>query len=352
MVPQKQPRMGKNKWKKNNWEKYSSILERLYMEEKKGLPAVMKVMAERFNFRPTYQFGVIWRWKKYNLDGMKPSRSRSRNAPLRNDPSDSSEEDTIEEPNVSEVPGRDIASLRAPLSELLTNLSLDEKSLGTLRQGDSGVVSQCLRLFFHWCDKEIQKTQSPFPYMVAAEAGTDNPDSKYELDVGVFIYLLDCYIRSQDSSSEHDNWDSMAKEIIGFCPIKMLFIMSTLIVVIVSSAQNLRQGEISFEPHHVFKNVAKFGINEISRNRWRDEKLVTEFCNEFESILKDYANYGKELEIALFRYMTQEWPEPQVNEDLGLGDGEELVIWPDDIQDEGLYSIEDNSPWDGLVGGT
>ncbi len=100
------------------------------------------------------------------------------------------------------------------------------------------------------------------------------------------------------------------------------------------------------------KNVAKFGINEISRNRWRDEKLVTEFCNEFESILKDYANYGKELEIALFRYMTQEWPEPQVNEDLGLGDGEELVIWPDDIQDEGLYSIEDNSPWDGLVGGT
>ncbi|KAI1423363.1 hypothetical protein F5Y12DRAFT_786101 [Xylaria sp. FL1777] len=308
----------------------------------------MKEMEEQFNFKATYQLGVKWSWKKYNQGKMKLSKHRSRKLPPRDDLSDSNSEDSRVVANEFEVPGRDIASLRTPLSNLFTSQRLDEESLNMLRGSDISALSQCLRLCFHWCDEEIQtdEAQLPLPYGDAADEELDNSDSKYELDVRIFIYLLDRYIGSLSSSPEHDNWDDIAKGVIGFCPIKMLFTMSTLIVVIVSNALRQCQEEIAFEPPHVF-DVAKLGISEVSRNAWNDEKLVTEFCAEFETILKDYSNYGNAISSAVSMYITQNWSETEANEDLELVDGDLWPpMWPGNIRDEGMYSI-DNGQWMG-----
>ncbi|KAI1304823.1 hypothetical protein F5Y03DRAFT_169230 [Xylaria venustula] len=302
-----------------------------------------------------YQIGSKWCWKKYNQ--MERSKRHCRKVPSRSDPSVSSERDMILVSDESELPFPDITSLRAALSELFTSRSLDEESLGTLREGDRSVLSHCLRLCLRWCGEEIQtdKAQLPFPYGEAAEEEPDNLDNKYALDVRVFIYLLDRYIGTYASSSEHDSWITMANEIVRFCPIKMLFTMSTLIVVFVSHAKD--REDFAFEPPYVF-NVAKLGIEGINRHGWRDEKLVDEFCDEFEAMLKDYTNYSQTFGSAVSRYAAQKWSEPQADEDNEIRPGyvEDALPagWPGSIRDDGPYSVDEISPWlmDGLVGGT
>ncbi|KAI0966890.1 hypothetical protein F4678DRAFT_261269 [Xylaria arbuscula] len=297
-----------------------------------------------------YQFGSKWGWKKYNQepDKMERSKYHGRKVSSRTDPSVSSERDMILVSNESDLPSPDITSVRKALSELFTDQSLDKESLGALREDGRSVVSHCLRLCFCWCGDEIgtDEAQLPFPYGEAEEEEPDNSDNRYALDVRVFIYLLDRYIESQGSSSERDGWATMASETVRFCPIKMLFTMSTLIVVFVSHAKD--QEEYAFGPPYVF-NVAKFGINGINRHGWRNEKLADEFCHEFEAILKDYANYSQVISSAVSRYVEQKWSEPPAKEDndirLGYVEGSWPPWWPGSTQDEGPYSVNENSRW-------
>ncbi|KAI0802156.1 hypothetical protein GGR55DRAFT_461007 [Xylaria sp. FL0064] len=286
---------------------------------------------------------------------MRPSRGHNRKRLPRNEAGDSSEEDIIAASNQFRVPYRDIAALRTALDKLFSSEDLDHESLVMLRRAKFTVVSECLRLFFLWCDEKTQtdEAQLPPPYgpvEAEAEAEIDLPSHKYRLDAQIFIYLLDRYIESRSSSSspDHDSWDGIANRILGFCPIKMLSIMSTLIVVIVKRALSRCQDDkIAFAPPYIF-DVAKLGIGEISRNEWGNEKLVTEFCSEFEAILQDHANYRSAIAAAVSRYLEQKWSgaaQARVNEEgPGIGDGSGWNIdWPENTQDEGPYSMENNS---------
>ncbi|KAI0426843.1 hypothetical protein F5Y09DRAFT_345286 [Xylaria sp. FL1042] len=358
-----------------NWGQYHAILQGLYMTNNLPLPDVMKTMKEKYDFEATvkqcrstyltvnersyrYQFTVKWGWKKYNQGGMRPTKGRGRRRRSRN-PSNASEEELIGSSNESEIPCRDIASLRTLLSELFSSHTGDQESLFMLQKNDSGDISRCLRRCFRWCDEEIRtdKAQLPPPYgPMEAEAEIDIPGNKYVLDARVFIYLLDRYIGSRASSPEHDDWDYMANRNFGFCPIKMLCTMGTLIMVTVSKAlDQYRDDKITFAPPYVF-DVVKFGVGVIDRNGWGDKKLVTEFYREFEAILKDYANYRSAIAAAVARYVEQKWSDAaQVNEeDPGMGDAW-IPDWPGTIPDEGPYSIGSNSLngcWMGLDGGT
>ncbi|KAI1346450.1 hypothetical protein F5Y01DRAFT_297797 [Xylaria sp. FL0043] len=281
---------------------------------------------------------------------MRPSRGHNRKCLPRNEAGDSSEEDVIAVSNQFGVPYEDIAALRTALDKLFTSKDLDQKSLSILRRTNVTVVSECLRLCFHWCNENIQIDEPQLPPLYGpmeaeAEAEIDIPSNRYGLDAQVFIYLLDRYIGSGSSPSrELDGWDKMVDRTLGFCPLKMLSIMSTLIVVIVSKVLSRCQDDdkIAFSPPYIF-DVAKLGIGEINRNDWGNEKLVAEFCNEFEAILQDYADYGKAIAAAVSRYVEQKGSDAaqaqmqaQVNDEgLTLGDGS---IWPGDWMENNSLS--------------
>ncbi|KAI1276086.1 hypothetical protein F5Y07DRAFT_368033 [Xylaria sp. FL0933] len=288
---------------------------------------------------------------------MRPSRGHNRKRLPRNEASESSEEDVIAASNQFGVPYRDITALRTALKKLFTCKALDQEGLVILRSTSFTVVSEGLRLLFHWCDENIQTDEAQLPPTYGpteaeAEAKIDMPSNKYGLDAQVFIYLLDRYIGSRYSSSsslELDGWDKMVDRELGCCPLKMLSIMSTLIVVIVSKALSRCQDDtIAFAPPYIF-DVAKLGIGEISRNEWGNEKLVTEFCREFEAILEDHTDYGDAIAAAVSRYVEQKWSgaaQARINEEgLGIGDGSVWNIdWSENnTQDEGPYSMENNS---------
>ncbi|TGJ86528.1 hypothetical protein E0Z10_g2259 [Xylaria hypoxylon] len=336
------------------WDEHRPTLEKLYVVENNPLDTVMKVMKDNVGFIATtkqWYLGERWGWKKYKQGGQdKPKKSsgRRRKHRSRNGSSKSNEEGFAVSSNESEVSSRDIASLRMSLSQLFSNQGSDEESLGILKGGNPRDISRCLRCCFRWFDKEINTFEAQFalPYGEASEAKTYSLDGKYDIDAPVFIYFLDRYIASLGSPPNQYDWDVMAKGI-RFCPIKMLFTMSTLIVVVVSNAvtnaKRLHQKDILF-PHIL--NAAKFGIDQIRQNGWRDEKLMAEFCEEFETILGDHAKYGNAINAAVLTYGKQKWSEAQANEELGFGVGagyqdEWAGILPEDMQDGGgMFSVD------------
>ncbi|KAI1754023.1 hypothetical protein F4782DRAFT_545366 [Xylaria castorea] len=363
---------------KIEWEKYKDLLRKLYMEEDKPLPAVMKIMKGFGLYATTKQWyvskknkfqssstrntldadvlaiGEKWKWKKYNQGVVKLTPPRTRKSRSQNNLTDVQEDEIIVASNGAEIPCRDLASLHTSLLELFTDQPLDEKCLSILKIGNPRDVSQCLRLCFHWCKEEIHvdDAEFPAPYGDGTDAEIGIPEDNYGCDVRIFIYLLHRYIGSS-ALAEHDSWDTLAKQTVGFCPIKMLYTMSTLVVVVVGSALKLSQEEadpytppssLSNDFHDLF-SVAKLGVDEM--DRWEDEKLLTEFCDEFGTILEDYANYGDAISSAVRKYTAQNWPGLDVPEELGFASDEDHhddpgldIYMPDDDM---IFSVEDIS---------
>ncbi|KAI0451608.1 hypothetical protein F5B21DRAFT_377404 [Xylaria acuta] len=273
-----------------------------------------------------YQLGEKWKWKKYNQGGVqggaKPSPARPCKPRSQSNLRDAQGDEIIVAPNGSEAPGRDIASLRASLLELFTDRLLDEKFLVVLRNNSKPRdVSRCLHLCLLWCKNEIRvdDAQFPAPYGDGRDTETGITEGYYGCDVRIFIYLLHRYIGSS-ALADRDSWDTLAKQTVGFCPIRMLYTMSTLIVVVVCNALESAQEASLFDDLFA---VAKRGVTEMDRHGWEDERLVNEFCDEFENILKDYANYGDTVSVAVRNYMARNWSGLEVHEELGFADDQD-----------------------------
>ncbi|KAI0419287.1 hypothetical protein F5X98DRAFT_85815 [Xylaria grammica] len=277
-------------------------------------------------------FGEKWGWKKYNQDKPKPPSGRKRERSSRDDSSDTNEEESVVSTIESEASSRDVGSLRTLLPTLFDDQGSDEESLSTLKGGNPRNVSECIGLCFRWCEREIGGCEAPFlfPY------DEDGPESKYDLDARVFIYFLDRYIESAKSPAKHNDWDNVAECSVKFSPIKMLLTMSTLIVVVVSNAKRVSLEDPSLNVTRIF-DLAKIGIDEINQNRWGDKKLAAEFCNDFESILGDYADYGKAINSAIYSYERQKWSQDQAVGVLEFADGEvyQDESWPENMQGGG-----------------
>ncbi|RYC65059.1 hypothetical protein CHU98_g1157 [Xylaria longipes] len=359
---------------KIQWEKYKDPLRKLYLEDDKPLGVVMGIMKghgldatvkqwyvsrKKFQSSNTWNtlnadvlaLGEKWKWKKYNQGGAKPAPVRTRRPRSQSNLSDAQEDEIIVASNGSEAAGLDIASLRTSLSELFNNRPLDEKCLGILKNGNLRDISRCIRLCFQWCKKEIQidDAEFPAPYGRGRDDETNIPEDNYGCDVRIFIYLLHRYILSSPLLG-HDSWDTIAKQTVGFCPIKMLYTMSTLIVVVVGSALQSSQEANPFtpspSPSDAFDDlfdVARRGVNEMDRHGWEDGSLVTEFCNEFTAILEDYANYGHAVTSAVRDYIARNWPDQGVPEEQGFADDDDHHddLWPDIyMQDPVMFPVE------------
>ncbi|KAI0550707.1 hypothetical protein F4679DRAFT_594599 [Xylaria curta] len=318
------------------WEKHKDVLYKLYMVEDRKLPDVMEIM-KRHDLNATvkqwltmlqYQLGEKWKWKKYNQQGAeKQTPPRTRKPGSQNNLKDAQEDEIVVASTEFEVPSRDVVSLHPSLVKLFTDRPQDEKCLGILKIGNTRNISQCLRLCLHWCKEEIHidEAEFPAPYGDGTDAEVNVPEDNYGCDVRIFVYLLHRYI---GSLAEHDSWDTLAKQNAVLCPIKMLYTMSTLIVVVVSSALRLSEETNTFTPSSSFStiipdlfSVARLGVDEI--DRWEDEKLLTEFCDEFQTILEDYANYSEAVSSAVRGYMALNWPGLEVPEELEFASDED-----------------------------
>ncbi|KAI1735395.1 hypothetical protein F4680DRAFT_470121 [Xylaria scruposa] len=326
------------------WEKYKDRLYKLYMVEDRKLPDVMEIMKEH-GLYATYQLGEKWKWKKYNQAGAeKPRKSRPPD-----DSNDAHEDEIVVAPTGLEVPSRDFASLRTPLLELFTDKLLDDECLGILKTSD---VSQYFRLCLRWCKEEIHVdgAKFPAPYGDGTDAEPDVSVDDYECDVRIFIYLLHRYISSSALTGQ-DSWDTLAKQHIG--PFKMLYTMSSLIVAVMGSVLKLyEEAEAnSFTPPPAFSNVfhdlfsvARLGVDEI--DRWEDEKLLTEFCSEFQAIIEDYTNYGNAVSSAVRQYIEIKWPGLEVHEELDFVSDEDHhddSFGMYDQQDDFMFQVDDLS---------
>ncbi|KAI0398987.1 hypothetical protein F4802DRAFT_611215 [Xylaria palmicola] len=283
----------------------------------------MKIMEEKYGFKATHQLGEKWGWRKYNQGGMKLPPARARKSRPPNNSSDSQEDEIIVASGAPEVLGRDIGSLRASLSALLTDQRQDEKTMRALKRANPDDIARCIRLCFRWCEKEIDvdEAQLPFPYGGAMDAEADDthtPDSKYECDARIFVYLLDRYISSATSPDRDGDWDALTRALVGLCPLKALFTMSTLIMTVVGNTLDACRDETSLAAPAAAAaaaglgdefDVARLGLREIGRRGWGDEKLAAEFCDEFEAILDDYAAYGDAVVAAVRDYVAHTWPE-------------------------------------------
>ncbi|KAI0514608.1 Clr5 domain-containing protein [Xylaria bambusicola] len=58
---------------KKDWRTHRGVLKNLYLSQRKPLAEVMKIMADKYNFKPTakqYRYQLVkWGWKKYNVGG-------------------------------------------------------------------------------------------------------------------------------------------------------------------------------------------------------------------------------------------------------------------------------------------
>ncbi|KAI0439543.1 hypothetical protein F4803DRAFT_43859 [Xylaria telfairii] len=274
--------------------------------------------------------GEKWKWKKYNQGGVKAPPVRPRKSQSQNNLTDSQEEDEIVvASNGSEGPGLDIASFHTSLLELFTDRPLDEKYLSILKMSNPRDVSRCLQLCLLWCKKELQLAGAEFPAPYGRESDIDTgiSDEMYACDIRIFIYLLHRYIACS-ALPEPDSWDTSAKNV-GFCAIRMLYTMSTVIALVAL-------GTITSHEAHSFAlmpssgdhfddvfDVARCGVGEMDRHGWEDGRLFSEFCNQFEAIIEDYATYGNEISSAVRNYITLNSPAQEVPEELGLTDGED-----------------------------
>ncbi|KAI3331757.1 hypothetical protein HD806DRAFT_168803 [Xylariaceae sp. AK1471] len=252
----------------------------------------------------------------------------------------------------SKDPGRGITSLTS-LSELFINPSLDKGSLASLRECNSWDVAQCLRLCFDWCKQEIWKhnAQLPSPFRKGKELEIDSSDSDYQYDVSIFIYLLDRFIRSPRTTSDRDRWDDRAKGTIPFCPIMILFTMSSLIVTAANTTLVSYQGATLSTPPPPPSSIFEFAkqgmdlIDDESNGiRWNAGKIVKEFCLEFQSMLRSYTEYGKAAKGAVDRYVAQNWPENKVNEEQEFS-AEEEEDYVGSLN--GMFSLDDQFEFQG-----
>ncbi|KAI0100565.1 hypothetical protein GGR51DRAFT_564101 [Nemania sp. FL0031] len=272
------------------WDKYKSILHRLYVKEAKTLPEVMGIMKDKYGYNASvkqcmlvlvaaihrymalYQLGEKWGWKKYNQGGGKQPQTR-----INKSRRPTSSEKLHEMPYELDVHDRDNTPLHEQLSQVFADQWLDNKSLDTLR--GRGDVSRCLRPCLRWCQEEIQNSDTqPFNCREPESEGIDGPD-RYYAAIQICIILLRRYNEPPIAPSRHRNWDRIAKSTIGFRPVGVLLILSALIVTV---ADNVCQGDPASLNEF---DIAELGIK--TANDWEDAILVAEFCDEFEAILKD-----------------------------------------------------------------
>ncbi|KAF2965832.1 hypothetical protein GQX73_g7738 [Xylaria multiplex] len=130
------------------WDKYKTILKRLYVEEDHPLPIVVKIMEEKYGFVATrkqyrYQFGERWGWKKYNgqlMQRKKPYREHVGSG--RAEPGDAKSPASM--PDMLPRTG-DSESSREFDTEYTT--SLDEP---TMTEVTEKIAPQILIAFFHY----------------------------------------------------------------------------------------------------------------------------------------------------------------------------------------------------------
>lgn len=252
---------------------------------------------------------------------MNSQKPGNRKGSLPNDPGDYSEEETGPVFNKSEVSGRDDAFLRESIAHMFSDQNLDWKFLRVLKKGDAGVVLRYVGLCFRWCGEQIQSNKLKRPFGLGEEVyepdNIHNSDDRFQLDVWIFVCLLDCYVESLNDPLNGDSWDNAAKNL-NFHPVKMLFIMSALITTVVHHA--MEQGQQD-RPPNMFE-VAKCGVDCINQGEWGDNELATAFCSVFEFILNNYANYGSAISVVVFRYIGHKWAgsAPKNDEDIKLED--------------------------------
>ncbi|KAI0478111.1 hypothetical protein F4859DRAFT_47651 [Xylaria cf. heliscus] len=298
-----------------------------------------------------YQLGEKWQWKKYNQGGVKPLRKPR----PQNNVKDTQKDEIIVASNELEAPSLDMASIRTSLCQLFTTRTVDEKSLAVLNMCNHRDMAHCLRRCYDWCKKQLQldDAQFPAPYGRGTDTDPDIPgdDYNYGSDVRIFIYLLHRYIGSL-ALPERDNWDALAKEAIGFSPIKMLYTMSTLIVVVAGNV--LSQEANLFAPPAALTDrfpdllaVARVGVAEMDQQIWDDEKLIAQFRYEYMTILEDYVTYGKAINFAVGKYIPLNCPAPAVHEELRFQDdgGHHDNPWSPapmyDQDDEVMWPVDD-----------
>ncbi|KAI1111836.1 hypothetical protein F5Y14DRAFT_453693 [Nemania sp. NC0429] len=299
---------------KINWEEHHDKLYELYIVENKPLPEVMKYMEEKHHFHASvkqcmsmsitlvthhrYQLGEIWEWKKYNQGRKKSSLPGIDMYLDRNSPSHC-QDDTIAERQIRfNASGQEgTAPLHTQLFDMFINEGLEKRSLGILEKCKPQDGLRCIQRCWDWCHEKIHNDASQTPTF-SPPAGMETVEEQYAWDARLFIYLLHHYFVDTDANLGRPDWASIAKTLIKFSPIKMLFAMGSLMVTMASS---------TFDESSQMASVPapdnELGIAELSakgmRMLGRDE-LMAQFCCEFEDNLKDFTGYA-----AAFRYAVR-----------------------------------------------
>ncbi|KAJ8127087.1 hypothetical protein O1611_g6549 [Lasiodiplodia mahajangana] len=266
---------------KMSWDRFKDILYDLYMLQAKTLPEVMKTMLDQHNFERSYQLGEKWGWKKYNQAGVKPPPARINKSRRSSSPGKQREL-----PDASGVRERD----STPLQEQLSRVFAD-------------------------------------PWL----------DNRYYSAVQIYAILLRRYSETPSAPSRYKNWDNIAKSTIGFHPVGILLIMSSLIVTIATSEW---RSDLNRTPLPSDFEIAKLGIDAASR--WENTTLVAEFCEEFKDILKD----DNTIRDAIQKYIAHNWPKIPANnflevEQVHLDEGWSAVAWHGATEDQALLPSED-----------
>jgi hypothetical protein len=220
-----------------------------------------------------------------------------------------------------------------------------------LREGNDGKVTQRIWRCFFWCKRVIHNYEADL-LLQETETDMDNSDTYHEPDALIFIFLVDCFIRSPRTSSGVDRWDTIPRNTIGICPIKMLFTMSSVIVSAASSvAKSPRKATIvtPSAPWTLF-DIAMEGVkcidNETIRKRWKREKLRYEFRMEFEDMLRKYTVCGGVVKGVVEGYIVRKWPEKVVDEDMDIvpRDGFQNDSWDDiesaNVLETSIYDVD------------
>lgn len=273
-------------------------------------------------------------------------------------PSDSYDETVNERPNGVDVSGlEDAVSPHMQLLNQLTNRGLDKKSLDVLRGCNHQTVLRCLQLCWAWCHKEIRngEPQSPHSFVTPGIDGIDNQYAwsdrlfielihhylgsatfqkqpewasvKYACDARLFVYLLRRYIGSA-TIQEHLEWAGMAKTTLAFCPINMLFAMSSLMVTIASATYKEANLMMSLLESDTELDMAELSAQGMELRG----ELMEAFCDELEENYKDYASYAAAFHSAVRVLKMQNEPETRVNEYSGVAEeGHYAGIWHENL---------------------
>lgn len=226
-------------------------------------------------------------------------------------PSDSDDVIVKERHNGVDVFGqKDAISLHTQLPNRLTNQVLDKKSLNILMSCDNQTVLRCLQLCWAWCHRKILNGE-PQIFRPFELAEFDGVDDLYAWDARVFVCLLRQYLGSRETTQGYPEWAGLAKTI-GFCPINMLFAMSSFIVTVADNVFKDLGTSMSIPVPDTELDMAKLGA------KWIEflggDELRQEFCEELKVNLTNNAAYAAAFHIALRRFEKQNEPETPVLE--------------------------------------